>query len=154
METRQKQENTMHNNVLAQVAGLPKLSVKELQKLWRDVFGEEPRCLQKTWLVRRLAYRLQEIAYSTDTAKLEKVYEEAANGKACRKRNRSDDVWMPVAGTRLTREWQGEEHQVTVLVNGFDYRGQRYRSLSIIARTITGVRWSGPRFFGLKREAA
>jgi hypothetical protein len=72
----------MHNNVLAQVAGLPKLSVKELQKLWRDVFGEEPRCLQKTWLVRRLAYRLQEIAYSTDTAKLEKVYEEAANGKA------------------------------------------------------------------------
>ena len=47
-----------------------------------------------------------------------------------------------------------KEHQVTVLVEGFDYRGQRYRSLSIIARTITGVRWSGPRFFGLKREAA
>ena len=144
----------MHNNVLAQVAGLPKLSVKELQTLWRDLFGEDPRCLQKTWLVRRLAYRLQEIAYNTDTAKLEKAYEDAAKGKACRKRNRSDNVWMPVAGTRLTREWQGEEHQVTVLADGFEYRGQRYRSLSVIARTITGVRWSGPRFFGLKREAA
>ena len=121
----------MHNNVLAQVAGLPKLSVKELQTLWRDLFGEDPRCLH--------------------TAKLEKAYEDAAKGKACRKRNRSNDVWMPVAGTRLTREWQGEEHQVTVLTDGFEYRGQRYRSLSVIARTITGVRWSGPRFFGLKR---
>jgi hypothetical protein len=46
---------------------------------------------------------------------------------------------MPVSGTRLSREWQGEEHQVTVLVDGFEYRGQRYRSLSVIARTITGV---------------
>ncbi len=154
MEKRQKRENYMHNNVLAQVAGLPKLSVKELQKLWRDLFGEDPRCLQKTWMVRRLAYRIQELAHSTDTAKLEKAYEDAAKGKACRKRNRSDDVWMPVAGTRLTREWQSEAHQVTVLADGFEYRGQRYRSLSVIARTITGVRWSGPRFFGLKREAA
>jgi hypothetical protein len=154
MEKRQKRENPMHNNVLAQVAGLPKLSVKELQTLWRDLFGEDPRCLQKTWMVRRLAYRLQEIAYNTDTAKLEKAYEDAAKGKACRKRNRSDDVWMPVAGTRLTREWQSEAHQVTVLADSFEYRGQRYRSLSVIARTITGVRWSGPRFFGLKREAA
>ena len=54
----------MHNNVLVQVAGLPKLSVKELQTLWRDLFGEDPRCLQKTWMVRRLAYRLQEIGFS------------------------------------------------------------------------------------------
>jgi hypothetical protein len=57
---------------------------------------------------------------------------------------------MPANGTRLTREWQGEEHHVTVMADGFEYRGQRYRSLSVIARTITGSVWSGPKFFGLK----
>jgi hypothetical protein len=53
-------------------------------------------------------------------------------------------------GTRLIRAWRGERHQVTVLENEFAYRGARYRSLSAIARTITGTRWSGPTFFGLK----
>jgi hypothetical protein len=53
-------------------------------------------------------------------------------------------------GTRLLREWQGETHHVTVLEEGFDYRGERHASLSVIARLITGTRWSGPLFFGLR----
>ncbi len=54
------------------------------------------------------------------------------------------------SGARLFREWRGEMHRVTVLENGFEYRDRRYRSLSVIAREITGTRWSGPRFFGLR----
>jgi hypothetical protein len=56
-------------------------------------------------------------------------------------------------GTRLIREWQGEVHQVTVESEGFVYRGKRYRSLSVIARKITGTHWSGPSFFGIKKPA-
>jgi hypothetical protein len=58
-----------------------------------------------------------------------------------------------VPGTRLVRSWGGETHSVLVLDEGFEYRGERFRSLSQIARTITSVRWSGPRFFGLKRRS-
>jgi hypothetical protein len=59
---------------------------------------------------------------------------------------------MPVAGTRLLREWQGVEHTVTVLADGFDYDGRPYKSLSAIARAITGTRWNGWLFFGLRKQ--
>jgi hypothetical protein len=140
----------MQNNVLAQIAELPKLSIPEVKKLWRDLYGSEPQHASKSYLIKQIAYRLQEVAHGVDTAKIENQFAEAAKGKYGRKRNRADDIHMPANGTRLTREWQGEEHHVTVMADGFEYRGQRYRSLSIIARTITGSVWSGPKFFGLK----
>jgi hypothetical protein len=58
----------------------------------------------------------------------------------------------PIAGTRLIREWQGVEYGVTVMQTGFDYQGRPYASLSAIARQITGTRWNGPAFFGLRTE--
>ena len=58
-----------------------------------------------------------------------------------------------LAGTRLCREWRGAEHVVTVLQDGFDYQGRRYESLSAVARAITGTRWNGPLFFGLRSKA-
>ncbi len=63
------------------------------------------------------------------------------------------DPRRPVAGTRLVREWNGTEHTVTVLRDGFDFEGRKYQSLSAIARTITGTRWNGWRFFGLREIA-
>ena len=60
----------------------------------------------------------------------------------------------PIAGTRLIRQWQGVEHCVTVLDDGFEYEGARYRSLSAIARAITGTRWNGPAFFGLRSRSS
>ena len=62
-----------------------------------------------------------------------------------------DDV-MPIAGTRLLREWQGVEHTVTVLTEGYEWQGRPYRSLSAVARAITGTRWNGLVFFGLKSQ--
>ncbi len=60
----------------------------------------------------------------------------------------------PVAGTRLIREWQGVEHHVTVLTDGYEYQGRKYKSLSAIARAIAGTRWNGPLFFGLRRPGS
>ena len=59
----------------------------------------------------------------------------------------------PLTGTRLVREWQGAEHVATVLADGYEYQGRPYKSLSAIARAITGTQWNGPLFFGLKRVA-
>ena len=60
----------------------------------------------------------------------------------------------PVAGTRLIREWRGVEHHVTVRIDGFEYQGRKYKSLSAIARAITGTRWNGPLFFGLRKHGS
>ena len=60
----------------------------------------------------------------------------------------------PITGTRLIREWQGVEHTATVLADGYEYQGRPYRSLSAIARAITGTRWNGPAFFGLRNHSA
>jgi hypothetical protein len=144
----------MNSDVIARIAKLPELHAPDLKKLWRDLYGKEPPPFNKIYFVRRLAYRLQELTYGTDSAALELRLETHARqhidkqGKASRRQINSDQL---VAGTQLMREYQGEEHHVTVLHSGFDYRGKRYKSLSGIARAITGTQWSGPLFFGLKR---
>ncbi|MPZ24592.1 MAG: DUF2924 domain-containing protein, partial [Dehalococcoidia bacterium] len=68
--------------------------------------------------------------------------------KGRQRRRRADD--RPATGTRLVRDYQGIEHCVTVLTDGFEYEGRRFRSLSAVARAITGTRWNGPQFFGLR----
>ncbi|MEE4539084.1 MAG: DUF2924 domain-containing protein, partial [Erythrobacter sp.] len=71
-----------------------------------------------------------------------------------RKKSRVRADTMPIAGTRLIREWQGVEHVVTVAADGFEWQGRPYKSLSAIARAITGTRWNGLVFFGLKNRRA
>jgi hypothetical protein len=146
----------MSNNMIARVAALPKMTAPDLKNLWKSLYATEPPPFNKVYFVKRLAYRLQELEYGTDSRPLEKQLETYARqhldmqGKVVRKMRRASPN-RPVSGTRLMREYQGEEHHVTVLHHGFDYRGQRYKSLSSIARVITGNKWSGPLFFGLKR---
>ena len=83
-------------------------------------------------------------------ARLEALGEQLDGGKPQIRRVRQDD--RPIAGTRLVREYQGVEHVVTVLADGFEWQGRPYRSLSAIARAITGTRWNGWTFFGLKNQ--
>ena len=112
-------------------------------------FDKEPPGFSRNYLISRLAYRIQELAYGglkpSTRAKLESLAD-ALDPKAARMRV----VNGPVVGTQLIREWRGTEHRVTVLANGFEWQGRRYRSLSAIARGITGTRWNGPLFFGLR----
>ena len=141
----------MNNSILSQINDLKALSMKQLRQRWIVLFTTDPPPYSRGYLERRLAYRIQELAHGIDTARLERKMEDAAKGRLGQKNMGRKSIERPVSGTRITREWQGEEHQVTVLPDGFDYRGQKYNSLSRIAKVITGTVWSGPVFFGLKR---
>lgn len=143
----------MTSTVMAQVAALPQQDTDSLKKLWRDLFGSPPPPYNKAFLVKRLGYRLQELAFGGLSEATEERLAALARdpAQADPARMKRKPCSRPVSGTRLIREWQGVEHQVTVLDDGFEYQGRRYKSLSVIARTITGTRWSGPVFFGLKK---
>ena len=144
------QRKRMENSVLAQLAALPSKTTPELKQLWRDLYDREPPPYNKPFLVKRLAYRIQELAYGGHSAraeaKLKKLVDEEDRRLKGKQPVRKGD--RPIAGTRLIREWQGVEHCATVLDDGFEYQGRRYKSLSAIARAITGTRWNGPLFSG------
>lgn len=142
----------MQNNVLAQLAALPGKTTPELKQMWSDLYGKAPTTHSRDFLIKRLAYRIQELAYgglsARAEAKLDKLIddEEARLKGKLPKRSRE----RPIAGTRLIRRWQGVDHCVTVLEDGYEYEGAKYASLSPIARRITGTRWNGPLFFALR----
>jgi hypothetical protein len=128
---------------------LSDFSPYELRKEWRRLYRSQPPRLSRDLLVRAIAYRIQELRYGgLNRATGRKL---AALVQA----RRSDGEMAPEgaqrirAGARLVREWNGRTHTITVEEEGFTYAGRNYRSLSAIARQITGARWSGPRFFGL-----
>jgi hypothetical protein len=144
----------MTDMVLTQVAALKTTPTPDLKKMWRELFDTEPPPYNRRFLESRLAYRLQELAYGglsrATVERLEALAEDLDGGSMVKRRQRVKD--RPIAGTRLVREWQGAEHCVTVLDDGFEYQGRPYRSLSAIARAITGTRWNGLIFFGLKNQ--
>ena len=139
----------MTDSIAAQVAALPKKPTPELKQMWRELFDREPPGFSRNYLISRLAYRIQELAYGglkpATRAKLDTLAD-ALDPKAARKRV----VNGPGVGTQLIREWRGMEQRVTVLADGFEWEGRRYKSLSAVARAITGTRWNGPVFFGLR----
>ena len=145
---------TKPDPTLARLAALKTTPTLELKKQWRDLFQSEPPVFNRRYLESRLAYRIQELAYGglkPETIKrLEALGDRLDGGNVVTRRIRSD--LKPIAGTRLIREFQGVEHVVTVLLDGFEYQGRPYQSLSAIARAITGTRWNGWVFFGLKNN--
>jgi hypothetical protein len=141
----------MTDSIAAQVAALPKTPTPELKAMWRELFDKEPPGFSRSYLISRLAYRIQELAYGGLKPATRATLDVLADGldpKAARKRV----VNAPVAGTQLIREWRGVEHKVTVLIDGFEWEGRRYKSLSAVARAITGTQWNGLVFFGVKRH--
>ncbi len=124
---------------------LDELGLEDLRTRWRERFGEPPALRSPELLALMLAWRIQVGADSglDRDARL-----------ALRRPPAKRGGLQPVPGARLVREWQGRTHEVVVMSDGgFLYRGDRFGSLSEVARAITGVRWNGPRFFGLRREA-
>ncbi|MCB9833037.1 MAG: DUF2924 domain-containing protein [Planctomycetes bacterium] len=145
----------MNDTVLAQLADLEDLDRKGLLERWRLLFGKEPPGYSTAMMRSRLAYRVQELAFGglseLTRAALHQALPEGEGGDRKLRRRRPVDG-MPVAGTRLVREYQGRTYDVVVTDQGFELEGRPYRSLSAVARAITGTRWNGWAFFGIKRQ--
>ncbi|WP_084112843.1 DUF2924 domain-containing protein [Belnapia moabensis] len=139
-------------DVLGRLAALQAAPIADLKKQWRDLFGKEPPPFSRTYIQSRLAYRIQELAFGglkpETRTRLEALGEQLDGGNVVLRRIRADS--RPLPGTRLVREYDGVQHVVTVRADDFEYEGRPYRSLSAIARHITGTRWNGWTFFGLK----
>ena len=142
----------MTDTILARLAALKTTPTPELKKQWRDLFETEPPPYNRRFLESRLAYRIQELAYGglkpETIERLEALGEQLDGGNVVLRRIRADA--KPISGTRLIREWQGVEHCVTVRDHDYEYQGRPYKSLSAVARAITGTRWNGWVFFGIK----
>jgi hypothetical protein len=142
--------------VLAQLAALKTAPIGALKDKWRELFDKEAPPYNRRFLEHRLAYRIQELAYGglkPETLKrLRELGDQLDGGDPARRRQPANE--RPIAGTRLIREYQGVEHCVTVRDVNFEYQGRPYKSLSAIARAITGTRWNGLLFFGLKNREA
>ena len=143
---------TTQDSVISQVVALKTMPTPDLKKRWRELFCNEPPPYNRRYIESRLAYRIQELAYGglkkETIERLEALGEQLDGGNVVTRRTRVDN--RPIAGTRLIRGWKGVEHCVTVLQEGYEYRGRPYKSLSAVARAITGTRWNGWVFFGLK----
>ena len=137
---------------ISELAGLGR---QELEALCADLYGKAFALpSRREFVVLLLAYRLQEKAHGgLSTATRKRLRALAAKIEA---EPEGDFLGTPgiKPGARLVREWRGVTHHVTVVEDGFVHEGQRYKSLSEIARLITGTRWSGPLFFGLKKTPA
>jgi hypothetical protein len=138
--------------VLAQLAAMQRLSVNELKAKWEALFGKPAPNNARAFLELRIGYRIQELIYGGLTRETRRVLDLLADeveGKVARK-GMADDPRNPLPGTRLVREWDGVEQTVTVLADGYEWQGRKYRSLSAVAKAVTGTNWNGFRFFGLR----
>jgi Protein of unknown function (DUF2924) len=139
----------------ARLAALKTTPTLDLKAQWRDLFDSEPPPFNRRYLESRLAYRIQELTYGglkPETIKRLEALGEQLDGGDKKKRGIRLDRDRPIMGTRLIREWQGVEQIVTVRADGFEWQGRPFQSLSAIARAITGTRWNGWVFFGLKNH--
>ncbi len=137
-------------DVAAELARLEALTNFELRAEWRRLLSmQPPKSLSRDLLLRGITYKIQEKAFVGLSKSLLRMLTctvpDGSSAQHCRSAPRN--VVKP--GTRLVREWNGETHTVLVHADGVEWRGKRYRSLSVVAREITGAHWSGPRFFGL-----
>jgi len=125
--------------------------MKQLRKRWNDLLGTDPGRTGRSYLIRRLAYRIQELVYgglSREARRKLAAIADGANGDA-RKTSCRCQATNLQPGTRLLRDWRGERYEVIVQEEGFLHGGKKYKSLSAVARAITGSHISGNRFFGL-----
>ena len=141
------------SSVLRQVAELNDMDLDQLKERWRKLFDSEPPTYGRSMMLKRLAYRIQELAYGGLPGEVRDQMDRILDGAGYDEIGRKGNVKKPagpVPGTLLIREWRGDRYEVSALENGFEYRGRRFRSLSAVAFHITGTKWNGPAFFGVR----
>jgi DUF2924 family protein len=136
-----------------EIAGLVDRPITELRRIWRTLHHTGPPLgLSRDLIIRGLADKLQQRAHGGPSRALRRHLQTLA-GKFEKGARSFDPGIMLKTGASLVRQWRGHTHTVLVREDGFEYEGQRYRSLTVIAAQITGAHWSGPRFFGLGKRA-
>ena len=154
----------MSDSIISKIQQLRNMTVSQLREKYEEVFGELTTVRNKDYLWKKIAWRIQELEYGGLSERAKQRAREIADEQDIRVRpprgffqdslpkpKPKDD--LPAPGTILTRKYKGEEIRVEVLADGFRYNGQVYRSLSAIARRVTGTHWNGRLFFGIKRKA-
>jgi len=168
-----QQEAPVQSSVTAQIDALQRMTVGELKVKWRELYGEDSRSCNRVYLWRRLAWRVQELAYGGLSERAKARLAELSRSDDLRMlpprgwqppsstsgHSASDaprrpirDLRLPNPGSTLSRQYRGHEIRVLVLDDGFEYEGRRYASLSALAREVTGQRWNGLLFFGLTKR--
>ena len=137
----------MNKSIVKQVLELESKTMSELHKIHSNLFMENPSgLLSKEYLIRKLAYRIQELSIGGLDPKSKAKLSEAAGGSVKAKQT------SLLAGTKIRREYNNIIHEVEVTEDGFEYNGQRWSSLSAIATKITGTKWNGQKFFGFRNK--
>jgi hypothetical protein len=163
----------MSVNVAKEVAALRKMGLRDLRARYAELFGEQTTANNKQWLLKRITWRLQALADGGLSERARRRAEELANEADLRlsppkvvdtpattdrtrivplTSHRGDP--LPPPGAQITRQYKGETVRVTVLPDGFEFEGERYKSLSAVAKAITGQHLNGRAFFGIAKEVA
>jgi hypothetical protein len=136
----------------AEIGRLPNLSLLELRNRWKTLFGHPaPKSLRRNCLARAVAYQMQVEAYGGLSVATKRRLREIANAVRTGDANAMLGSSRIKPGTQMIRQWQNTTHTVTALVEGFEWNGRTYKSLSAVANAITGTNWNGFAFFGIKR---
>lgn len=161
-------------NIDQQVAKMQRMPVSELQEKFADICGEQPRSHNRQWMIKRLAWKLQarefgglselalrraaEIADTCDLSDLRltapRDFKNSEVVATLASAPTALDSRLPMPGTLITRKYKGQTLCVMVLADGFEFEGDRFKSLSAVARHITGSAWNGFLFFGLTKKGA
>jgi len=142
----------LDQTIAAEVGSVAVLDLPSLRAKWRRRWGEPPRFRSRELMARALAHRLQVEAFGDLPSPIQRRAKDLAE------RFMADRSFTPATatallpGSSLIREWRGARHEVAVLADGFLYKGEMFGSLSRVAHRITGTKWNGPVFFGLKRR--
>ncbi len=157
-------ETAVQADVIAQIEVLRRMTVGQLRLRWRELYGEDTRSGNRDYLWRRLAWRVQELAYGGLSERAQARIKELGNDLRMLPSRRWQPATpttsgpvrnrrIPKPGVVLSRQYHGQEIRVTVLEGGFEWNGRRFKSLSALAREVTGQRWNGLLFFGLTRKS-
>ena len=141
------------SSVAKQVASLPSIPLPDLWALWDRFFKSRPEKTNRVYLESRIAYKLQEEAFGgLDPDTRRRLANIGVRQSKIKTRRKGHEITL-APGTVLVREWAERDHYVKVTAEGtFEYEGKYFKSLSAVARHISGSSWSGPLFFGLRRS--
>ena len=142
----------MKIDIIKQVAALPEMPLADLKKRWTALHpATDPPPFNRLFLVKRLAHRIQELALGGVEERIEKRMEQLADEDAPPEKKVIQGDRL-LTGTRLIREWKGVEYCCIVLDDGFECQGRKFSSLTSVANFITGTKWNGRVFWGLKKQ--